>query len=173
MSLSKWIPLLIIVPIAIAVDQVAKIWVINNVYLYESLRIAEFVEPYLQITRTTNTGFAFGLASGGNLIILNLSVVITAALVWMYYQTHMNERLQRIALALVIGGAIGNIIDRIRLGHVVDFVHVQIPDLINNVSNFADHFVVIGVIILIIDSFFGNHDEQETVNQLDVSPSEG
>ncbi|MEM9951613.1 MAG: signal peptidase II [Chloroflexota bacterium] len=172
MSLSKWIPLLLITPLAIAIDQVAKIWVINNLYLYDPTQIADFLYPYLQITRTTNTGFAFGLASGGNLIILNLAIIITGVLLWMYYQTQPNERIQRMAFALVIGGAIGNIIDRIRLGHVVDFVHVTIFN-INNVSNFADHFVVIGVIILILDSFFGDHDEAETTNQLEASSAEG
>ena len=160
MSLKKYLPLLIIAPLAILIDQLAKVWIINNVMLGQTIPILEGLQPYLQITRTTNTGFAFGLASDGNMIILILAVIITIALLWMYDSSKPTEGLQRIAFALVIGGAIGNIIDRIRLDHVVDFVHVTIPGLISNVSNFADHFVVIGVIVLFIDSFLNEAVEE-------------
>ncbi len=160
MSLKKYLPLLIIAPLAILIDQLAKVWIINNVMLGQTIPILEGLQPYLQITRTTNTGFAFGLASDGNMIILILAVIITIALLWMYVSSKPTEGLQRIAFALVIGGAIGNIIDRIRLDHVVDFVHVTIPGLLSNVSNFADHFVVIGVIVLFIDSFLNEAVEE-------------
>lgn len=161
MSIKKWMPVALIAIIIILIDQIAKLWVVNNVVVGQTIPILESLQPYLQITRTTNTGFAFGLATGGSTIILILSSVVTLVLLWMVSQTEEAERLQLIAFSLVIGGAVGNIIDRIRLGHVVDFVHVYIPGLISNVSNFADHFVVIGVGLLLLDGFLQEHRKSE------------
>ena len=149
----KYYPVLIIALLVIALDQVAKWWVVNNMLLHDPMPIVEAWQPYLQLTRTTNTGFAFGLATGGSAIILVLSSLVTIVLLGIIVQTDESERLQIIAFSIIIGGALGNIIDRIRLGHVVDFVHVYIPGVISNVSNFADHAVVIGVGILILDTF--------------------
>lgn len=170
MSIKKWTPVVLIVVLAIFIDQIAKWWVVNNVVVNQTVPILESLQPYLQITRTTNTGFAFGLATGGSTIILVVSSLVTLGLLWMVAQTEETERLQLIAFALVIGGAIGNIIDRIRLGHVVDFVHVHIPGIISNVSNFADHFVVIGVGLLLLDSFLqerreSSQEESDTVDE--------
>lgn len=170
MSLKKWLPLLLISSLVIALDQIAKWWVVQNLVIGQIMPILEMFQPYLQITRITNTGFAFGMASGGSNIILVLSSIVTLVLLWMYIQSKKTDTLQHIALAMVIGGAIGNIIDRIRLGHVVDFVHVTIPGFISNVSNFADHFVVIGVGLLLLDSFLQerNQAKNETVKNEDT-----
>lgn len=166
MSLKKYIPLLIIAPVAILIDQLSKLWIIDNIILGQTIPILESLQPYLQITRTTNTGFAFGLASDGNTVILVLAIIITIVILWMYASSKPSEGLQRIAFAMVIGGAIGNIIDRIRFDHVVDFVHITIPGFISNVSNFADHFVVVGVIILLIDSVINGEIDNDESNQL-------
>ncbi|GAB5490694.1 MAG: signal peptidase II [Phototrophicaceae bacterium] len=167
MSLKKWLPLIVIASLVILLDQVTKLWIINNVLVGQTIPL---LEPILKITRTTNTGFAFGLASGGSFAILILSSFVTILILWMYYKSSDNERLQRIAFAMIIGGAIGNIIDRIRLGHVVDFVHIDIPNLISNVSNFADHFVVLGVIVLLIDSFINPPEKEEDDDESEVEP---
>lgn len=153
MSLKKWLPLLIVSPLVIAIDQVAKLWVVNTLILGETYPLIPVLAPYLQITRATNTGIAFGIGEGAGLIFTILPVIILAVLLWMYAKSQAQEWLQHIALAMVVGGAIGNIIDRLRLDHVIDFVHIYIPDLISNVSNFADHFIVIGVILLLLESF--------------------
>ena len=58
------------------------------------------------------------------------------------------------AIGLVIGGAVGNALDRLQHGHVVDFIHYQIPNLISNVSNLADHAIVCGVLLVIAESFW-------------------
>lgn len=161
MSLKKWSPLLVIATLVILLDQLTKLWIVNNIVVGQTVPILPGLQPYLQITRTTNTGFAFGIGEGGSSIILILSSIITLVLLWMYYSSDEADRLQHIAFAMIIGGAIGNIIDRIRLNHVVDFVHITIPNIISNVSNFADHFVVLGVIILLIDNLL--HEREKTV----------
>lgn len=159
MSLKKWSPLLVIASLVILLDQLTKLWIIDNVVVGQTIPILPSLQPYLQITRTTNTGFAFGIGEGGSSIILILSSIITLVLLWMYNNLSEADRLQHIAFAMLIGGALGNIIDRIRLNHVVDFVHITIPNIISNVSNFADHFVVLGVIILLIDSLL--HEQEQ------------
>lgn len=159
MSLKKWSPLLVIASLVILLDQLTKLWIIDNVVVGQTIPILPSLQPYLQITRTTNTGFAFGIGEGGSSIILILSSIITLVLLWMYNNLSEADRLQHIAFAMLIGGALGNIIDRIRLNHVVDFVHITIPNVISNVSNFADHFVVLGVIILLIDSLL--HEQKQ------------
>ncbi|MGJ3240401.1 MAG: signal peptidase II [Anaerolineae bacterium] len=172
MALNKWLLALALVILTVSIDQLAKLWILDNVAYLETRPIIASWQPYLQITRTINTGIAFGLAIGGNTVVLILSVVITLGLLWMLKSAQAPERLQQIALALVIGGAVGNIIDRVRLGHVVDFVHITIPGIISNVSNFADHFVVIGVGLLLLDSFINpqiSTDEPQTADETRVS----
>ncbi|MEL6524306.1 MAG: signal peptidase II [Chloroflexota bacterium] len=157
----KWFPLIIIGSITLLIDQIAKWWVINNMLLGETRLIAPFLQPYLQITRATNSGIAFGIGEGGSPAFLVLSVIIVGLLLYVYTNTETQFRVQLIALSFVIGGALGNIIDRIRFNHVVDFVHITIPDFISNVSNFADHFIIIGVVILLIDTFRQPQSEPE------------
>lgn len=171
MSLKKWSPLLVIATLVILLDQLTKLWVINNILVGQTIPILPGLQPYLQITRTMNTGFAFGIGTGGSSIILVLSSIITLVLVWMYHSLPEVDRLQHIAFAMIIGGAIGNIIDRIRLNHVVDFVHITIPNVISNVSNFADHFVVLGVVILIIDNLIHEREQPALETESTVSDS--
>lgn len=172
MSLKKWSPLFVIALLVILLDQITKLWVINNVLVGQTIPIVPSLQPYLQITRTINTGFAFGIGTGGSFVILILSSIVTVILLWMYYSSDEADRLQHIAFAMVIGGALGNIIDRIRLNHVVDFVHITIPSFISNVSNFADHFVVLGVIILLIDSLINEREQSELEQELTLSDNE-
>lgn len=157
----KWFPLIIIGSITLLIDQLAKWWVIDNMFIGETRLIAPFLQPYLQITRSTNSGIAFGIGEGGSPAFLVLATIIVGVLLYVYHNTETQYRIQHIALAFVIGGAIGNIIDRMRFNHVVDFVHITIPGLISNVSNFADHFIIVGVIILLIDTFRQPQSEPE------------
>lgn len=156
--MKKWLPLPLIVIAALLIDQLSKAWIVNNLEMGETWLVFPALHPYLQVTRSFNTGIAFGIGSGGSTIFLVLSVIIVGGLLAFYAMTPPEMRVQRWALALVIGGALGNIIDRVRFGHVVDFVHVVVPGIISNVSNFADHMIVIGVIVLLIDQL--RHDLQ-------------
>jgi lipoprotein signal peptidase len=96
---------------------------------------------------------AFGfLPEVGDLFII-IAVGVVIALVVFYPRLPPEATPTRLALGLVVGGALGNALDRLQYGHVVDFIHYQIPGLISNVSNLADHAVVLGVIIILIDSW--------------------
>jgi signal peptidase II len=150
--LKKWSPFVGIVAFILILDQISKTWVLENLRMGETIVPLPFLHPYLQITRSSNTGAAFGIFPDAPEILLVLSVVITVGILYFYWRSENHAHLQHVALSLVVGGALGNVIDRFQHGAVVDFVHFRIPGVISNVSNFADHAIVIGVILLFIDS---------------------
>ena len=159
--LRKWLPLFIVTGFVFALDQMSKAWILANLNVNESISPIPALYPYLQFTRSTNTGFAFGMGEGGSSIIMVLSIIISVVLIYYYARSKVEVHLQHIALAMVIGGALGNVLDRIQHGYVVDFFHVFIPNLISNVSNFADHAVVLGVILLLIDGYLEERREKQ------------
>lgn len=150
--LTKWRILGVIVAAVLLLDQLAKGWILANFDLYTSVPL---IPPVLYITRSENTGAAFGIGGGASPVFLLLSAVITVAILYFYRQSQANAILQHVALSLIVGGALGNVLDRLQHGVVVDFVHIIIPGVISNVSNFADHAITLGVILLLVDSLRG------------------
>jgi signal peptidase II len=155
-SIKKWLLLILTSSLVIVIDQISKAWIVANFEVGSGFAI---LEPFLYITRSTNTGVAFGLGEGGNQFFLVLVLLLVAGLFWMYQQSKANAILQHIALALIIGGALGNLIDRIQHGYVVDFVHIVLPGIVSNVSNFADHAIVIGVPLMLLDGILQERKE--------------
>ena len=86
--------------------------------------------------------------------------MIIAALLWYFRAAPSDGRLAPIAIGLVIGGAAGNVLDRLQHGHVIDFIHYQIPNLISNVSNLADHAIVFGVLLVIGESLWRDYRDR-------------
>lgn len=133
--------------IVVALDQVSKFFIRANMNLGQSIP----EEGFFRITYGTNTGGVFGLfANQAFLITLTAIVGVAAILVYSRYPL-FNRVLVRIALGLLLGGAVGNLIDRIRLGEVVDFIDVGAWP----VFNLADSAVVVGVILIIYYFLFG------------------
>ncbi|MBA7469871.1 Lipoprotein signal peptidase [subsurface metagenome] len=133
--------------IVVALDQVSKFFIRANMNLGQSIP----EEGFFRITYGTNTGGVFGLfANQAFLITLTAIVGIAAILVYSRYP-QANRVLVRIALGLLLGGAVGNLIDRIRFGEVVDFIDVGAWP----VFNVADSAVVVGVILIIYYFLFG------------------
>jgi signal peptidase II len=111
----------------------------------------DVIGEYLRLTYIHNTGAAFGIQLGpySREIFLVLSIVALAALAMMYYYTPVSDRLRLASIALICGGAIGNLIDRVRSHHgVVDFLDVGIGTVRWPVFNVADMAVTAGAIIL-------------------------
>lgn len=153
LNLRRWLLLIVIALAVIAVDQGSKRLVVERLDLGESRRPIPALSPFFQITRSYNTGAAFGfLPEVGDLFIF-IAIGVVIALAIFYPRLPPEATPTRLALGLVVGGALGNALDRLQYGHVVDFIHYQIPGLISNVSNLADHAVVLGVIIILIDSW--------------------
>jgi signal peptidase II len=144
-----WISLLVV-----ALDQGSKLWIESTFEPYETL----VIWPVFNLTLVYNTGAAFSLlaeASGWQraFFICVGSVVTLVMLVWLA-RLPGDERLTGWGLALVIGGAVGNLVDRVRLGKVVDFLQWHWQDWYWPTFNLADSAITLGVALLLIDGLF-------------------
>ncbi len=155
----NWIVLIVIVAVVLLLDQMTKYLVLENLQLYESVSPIPLLAPFFQLTRTENTGAAFGfLPQVGDLFLL-IAFVVVLAMFYFYPRVHTWPT--RFAIGMICGGALGNALDRIQHGLVVDFIHYQIPGIVSNVSNLADHAIVLGVLIVFADSW--RRDAQQDV----------
>ena len=152
-STKRWIMVVVVTLSIIALDQITKQIVIENLETRESYAPIPEIRDLFQITRSSNNGAAFGVLPQAGDFFLVIAVVVVGALLIFYPRIEEEARVTRFATGMVCGGAIGNAIDRIRHEHVIDFIHYQIPDVVSNISNLADHAIVLGVIAIIIDSW--------------------
>jgi signal peptidase II len=132
----------------LAFDVSTKLLVQQHFVLYEQIDI---IGEYVRLTYIYNPGAAFGISVGENprVIFLTLSIVALGALMAMYWFTPATDRTRLVAIALICGGAIGNLIDRVRSeAGVVDFIDIGIGDVRWPVFNIADIAVTTGAIIL-------------------------
>ena len=135
--------------LVVLVDQLSKYLVLAWLGEGQSWDVAPWLAPIFRITHVTNTGAAFGLFRGwGDFFMIVAAVVIVAIIVY-YHQLPDGQRLMRIALGLQLGGAIGNLVDRLRQGFVVDFIDLNFWPLHKwPVFNLADSSIVAGVALL-------------------------
>ncbi|MBZ0286285.1 MAG: signal peptidase II, partial [Anaerolineae bacterium] len=149
----SWIRLFAIIGIVLLIDQVTKRLVVTTMAVGETQQPIPALAPFFQITRSANTGSAFGFLPQAGDIFLIVAIVVVIAMLYYYPRLEAGANLTRIAMGLICGGALGNALNRLEYGHVVDFIHYQIPGFISNVSNPADHAIVLGVILIFIDSW--------------------
>ena len=136
-------PLVIIIAVlGTALDQISKILIAQNITLNQSVTI---IDNVLFFTYTHNTGVAFGLFEGAFWLFIPITLLISAALIWWLIKNKPVHLLMRVASGLILAGETGNLIDRIFLGYVRDFIHVNINFAIFNI---ADSMVVVGAILL-------------------------
>ncbi|MEO8394685.1 MAG: signal peptidase II [Chloroflexota bacterium] len=149
----KWLFLLVIVALVLLLDQVTKQLVITHLRLGETFRPIPALTPFFQITRSENTGAAFGFLTQSSDLFLVIALVVVAIMLVYYPRLPEGVWLTRFAMGLVVGGALGNAFDRVSHGAVIDFIHYQIPGIVSNVSNLADHAIVLGVLIIVAQSW--------------------
>ena len=149
--------------VAIVLDQITKVLVLNRLEFAERLNI---IPDFFDLTLVYNTGAAFSfLANAGGwqkYFFLGLAVVIC------FYLAHsiVKEafgRWGRLGAAMIIGGAIGNVIDRLVYGHVVDFLLVYWQNWFYPAFNVADSFICVGAVLLVIDSFTHKKPTKDSV----------
>ena len=134
----------------VALDQWSKWLIRTNFSLYQSEPI---IQDFFHLTYVTNEGMAFGLElPGGKLILLVLTIILTIFLAVYLWNEKDGHPLNKYGLALILSGAIGNLIDRAYFGKVVDFLDFMIGDFHWYVFNIADSAVTIGMIIYILYS---------------------
>lgn len=136
--------LLLVAAIVIVVDHVSKLYVESWLPLNHSWAPFPEIAHLFRFTHVTNTGAAFGLFPGGSLFFTVIATIVGVFIIYYNYQLPAGQRLLRIALGLQLGGALGNLIDRLRLGHVTDFLDFGPWP----VFNLADTSIVAGVILL-------------------------
>jgi len=132
--------LFLICALVIALDQLSKRLIILFI---ESGSIINIISSLLRFTHTTNTGAGFSLLTGMNLLLIWLGIAIIGGL--LYYSTRAPEKCL-LPIALIIGGAVGNLIDRIAYGNVIDFIDLGFWP----VFNIADSSITIGSILLVL-----------------------
>lgn len=152
-NLRRWLLLLVTTGVVLGIDQITKRLVVDSMLLGETRRPIEFLAPLFQITRSFNTGAAFGFIPGASDLFLIIAIVVVIGLFFYYPRIPNEAKITRFATGLVCGGALGNAVDRLTYDHVVDFIHYQIPNVISNVSNLADHAIVLGVLLIVYDSW--------------------
>jgi signal peptidase II len=135
----------------IIVDQLTKAWVLSGLDLRELGRVAVF-PPIFNVTWVENRGVSFGLFGDGSArwMLSLFSIAVAGVLGW--WALKADRRLLVSAIGLIMGGAIGNVIDRIRFGFVVDFLDFSGTGFFPWVFNVADSAITIGVFLLILDS---------------------
>ena len=137
-------------------DQLSKWWVVNRLHLPELRQIV--LLPMLNLTMVRNEGVTFGLLNGlgswGHLILAVIALAVVVALG--FWLRRAESKVVAVAIGAIAGGAIGNVIDRVRFGAVIDFIHAHIDtrwgDLSWYVFNLADAAIVCGVVALILDT---------------------
>lgn len=136
------------------VDQLVKLWIIAGIGLQAKGSIN--LLPILSLTWVENRGVSMGLLQADGAkerwILTGVTALIAAGVAW--WMRKETNRIDILALALVLGGALGNIVDRVRFGYVVDFVHVHVGTWSFYVFNVADAAITIGVAILLLRAFF-------------------
>lgn len=138
-----------IAALVVLVDQLSKYLVMGWLEEGQSWDIAPWLAPIFHITHVTNTGAVFGLLRGWGDVFMVIAVIVILAIIVYYRSLPDGQWLMRAALGLQLGGATGNLVDRLRHGHVVDFIDLNFWPLREwPVFNLADASIVTGVTVL-------------------------
>ena len=134
------------------VDQLTKFWVVANIPLYADIPA---IPGLFHLTYTQNTGAAFSSFDGMRWLFIVIFLLLTVAVIWDYRKKALPfSNLERWLIAAIYGGGLGNMIDRVRLGYVVDMIEVDFMNFA--VFNVADCFITCGCIALMISLVFFN-----------------
>lgn len=133
--------------VVIIADQLSKFFVVEHLKPVGNIPI---IKGILDFSYVENRGAAFGMLSDNRVIFMAASVAIIALLLYIIYKYRGQNKLFDISMGFILGGGVGNMIDRIRLGYVIDFVDFCAFDFWKWVFNIADSAVVVGCILAII-----------------------
>jgi signal peptidase II len=135
-------------------DQITKVIVNTLLNVNEKLVI---IKNFFAIYFVENEGAAWSILSNKQGLLI-LASILALIIIYRYMYNFKNNRRNNLAFGLIIGGIFGNLIDRLFLGYVRDFLSIQIINYYYPIFNFADSFIVIGVVLLIIAIFKGEED---------------
>lgn len=152
---NKYVTLAVVVGAVILLDQISKALIMGQMALNDSVTV---ITGFFNIVHAQNPGGAFGFLAGQGelirrLIFVLLSAVAIGVIYYLYVRTPVVQRLPQLSLALILGGALGNMIDRLRFGRVIDFLDFYIQDLHWPAFNFADSAISIGIGLFLLQMF--------------------
>ncbi len=149
--------------LVILFDQLTKWLVVKNMELGERI---EIIDPYFTLLSHRNRGAAWGMLEGQMWLFYIVTAIVAVGIIYYFHKEAKGHPLFGISLMLLLGGAIGNFIDRLLSGEVVDFISVLIP-VINYdfpIFNIADAALTIGVVLLIIHIFLDEKKNKKKVS---------
>jgi signal peptidase II len=154
----------------IILDQLTKSWVVQYFVVPEGKPAIPLLGPFLELAYVQNSGVAFSLLSSDSIKFLFIALAI-AVIGYLYWRNRENgSLLLKFSFGLVVGGAIGNLIDRFRLTYVIDFIHFHIPRVFEfAVFNIADSAISVGVVLLAFLLWQGSAGEAK--EKAGVAPS--
>jgi signal peptidase II len=147
----------------IIADQITKSLVRENIEMWTGVWAPwDWIIPYARIIHVPNTGVAFGMFQGKGIVFTILSSIVALVIIYYYPQVPRSDWSLRLAMGLQLGGAVGNLIDRINIGHVTDFISV------GNfaVFNIADASITVGVAVLILGVWIQEKKEKQRKEQV-------
>jgi signal peptidase II len=169
---TSWI-ILIAAALVVALDQGSKYLVTQSLPVGGVWSLFPGPTPFFQIVYTYNTGATFGLFKDLGPVFIFIALVIVGALILYARKLRRDQWLMCVALGLMLGGAIGNLIDRIRLGHVIDFIDVGVGTRRWYTSNLSDVSLVLGVILLGVAMLIEEIRHKSVPKPDNVTPPDG
>ena len=157
--------------VGLVADQLTKLWIVENVHYGE---ILVWIPGFLDITHVRNPGGAFSFLANAPVVgrmtfFIGATIAAIVLLVMFFRRLEPEDRLAAFALGGILAGAVGNLIDRIAYGEVIDFIDVHLWSGYSwPTFNLADSLIVVGVGLLFFDLF--GHDEDETMETTDSLP---
>ncbi|PTE08293.1 signal peptidase II [Mesorhizobium helmanticense] len=150
--MKSWSPYALLVVAAVALDQWVKYLVETGLPFQEKLDLV----PFLALYRTYNTGIAFSMFSSfGDTGLVIIATLVVAFVLYLAARTPAGHLLARVGFALIIGGALGNLLDRAVHGHVIDYILFHTPVWSFAVFNLADAFISVGAALVVFDELIG------------------
>ncbi|NTS76703.1 signal peptidase II [Catenovulum sp. SM1970] len=150
-----WLALIVLV-----LDQATKLAILANFKLYESIPVM----PFFNLTYVQNFGAAFSfLANAGGWqrwFFTGIAILASVLISFWLYKTPKSQKLLGVGFSLILGGALGNLYDRISYGYVVDFIDWYVNQYHWPAFNIADAGIVIGAFLVVIDSFVNDEEKQ-------------
>ena len=164
--IQKYWTIVLIALLIVGLDQWTK-WLVRvnipagGTWLPESL---EWLSPYARIVHWYNTGAAFGIFKEGGMVFTVLAFIVIGAILYYYPQVERSDWPLRLAMSMQLGGAIGNLIDRLTIGHVIDFISVgTFP-----VFNIADASITLGCVVLLLGVWWNERAQKKNASDVEV-----
>ena len=165
--------------VVLLLDQATKYWISSSMTVGQDIAV---ITGFARLRYTQNSGAAFGIFADSTGILSIISLVVIVGILVAFVRLGHPNRLSVLAAGLVVGGALGNLLDRVRLHYVVDFIEVYNPQLkLNNtvytfpVFNVADSAITIGVILILLSLLFSKEpspaDNAATTGDIDMPTS--